>query len=223
MVDSGCEVSRMNHDDRSAAGIDILDTAFAALRQQDATGAPPAVEAAVMAEWDAMWQGSGVKSKWRRRLVVAAPAAAAAAALIIIALAQWWLRYERNRPLLPQRPATVTAANAAPTRATDVFAQNVGADLQVGPKAARRTRNVRNSIGLRHDEGYAPSEFGLPLVLDTSVDRTTLHIVRVRMPRPALAVLGVIGSAETTGDVEVEVLVGDDGVARSIRRVSQWP
>jgi hypothetical protein len=101
-----------------------------------------------------------------------------------------------------------------------VFAENVGADLQVGQKRARRTRNVRNSIGLRHDEGYAPSEFGLPLVLDVSVDRTTLHIVRVRMPRRALAVLGVIGSAETMGDVEVEVLVGDDSVARSIRRVS---
>jgi hypothetical protein len=56
------------------------------------------------------------------------------------------------------------------------------------------------------------------------VDSAALHVVRVRMSRTALATLGVpIGNPDADGLVDVEMLVGDDGVAQSIRRASFVP
>jgi hypothetical protein len=50
---------------------------------------------------------------------------------------------------------------------------------------------------------------------------TALHVVRVRMARMALATLGMpIADPDAEGLVDVEILVGDDGVARSIRNAT---
>lgn len=49
----------------------------------------------------------------------------------------------------------------------------------------------------------------------------SLTLVRVRMPRRAFATLGVpIVNPEAEGLVDVEVVVAEDGIARSIRRVA---
>jgi hypothetical protein len=58
------------------------------------------------------------------------------------------------------------------------------------------------------------------LVLVPEPDRTgPLMLMRVRMTRREFSRLGVpITNPEADGLVDVEVLVGEDGVARSIRR-----
>jgi hypothetical protein len=70
-----------------------------------------------------------------------------------------------------------------------------------------------------------------PVVIDGSVgyvivpaplvDQSALHVVRARMSRAALATLGMpIVDPNVDGLVEIEMLVGDDGVAQSIRHAT---
>ena len=62
---------------------------------------------------------------------------------------------------------------------------------------------------------------GVPLVIDPFGDPTALSVMRVRMSRSALASLGFpIMDPDAAGVVDVEMLVGEDGVARSIRRAA---
>ncbi len=58
------------------------------------------------------------------------------------------------------------------------------------------------------------------LMAEPPFDTESLQIVRVRMPRQQLRAFGVaLVDPEVAGDVEVDVLVGDDGVPRSIQGV----
>ena len=67
----------------------------------------------------------------------------------------------------------------------------------------------------------APGELGFVLVPDPLADSTSLQVVRLRMRRAGLASLGVpLANPDADGLIEVEVLVGEDGVARSIRRTA---
>jgi hypothetical protein len=66
-----------------------------------------------------------------------------------------------------------------------------------------------------------PVDSGYVIVPEPFADTATLHVVRVRMARMALATLGVpIADPDAEGLVDVEMLVGDDGVARSIRNAT---
>jgi hypothetical protein len=57
------------------------------------------------------------------------------------------------------------------------------------------------------------------LVMEPTIDDSTLSIVRVRVPRAALAMLGVVpAELDDSGSVDLEMLVGEDGAARLIRR-----
>jgi hypothetical protein len=65
------------------------------------------------------------------------------------------------------------------------------------------------------------AELGYVLVPDPLADPESLHVVRLRMRRAGLASLGVpLVNPDADGLVEVELLVGEDGVARSIRRTA---
>ena len=65
---------------------------------------------------------------------------------------------------------------------------------------------------------------GLVLVADPMFDSTAATVIRVRMPRSALAALGLpIAEPDAAGAVDVEMLVGEDGVARTIRRATAAP
>ena len=62
---------------------------------------------------------------------------------------------------------------------------------------------------------------GYVIVPEPFTDPAALHVVRVRMARMALATLGMpIADPDAEGLVDVEILVGDDGVARSIRNAT---
>jgi hypothetical protein len=70
-------------------------------------------------------------------------------------------------------------------------------------------------------EAAAPGEFGFVLVPDPLADPASMQVVRLRMRRAGLASLGVpLANPDADGLIEVEVLVGEDGVARSIRRTA---
>jgi hypothetical protein len=66
----------------------------------------------------------------------------------------------------------------------------------------------------------APAGAAYVLVPDAEMG-APLTMMRVRMPRSAFSRLGVpIANPDGDGMVDVEVLVGEDGVARSIRRAT---
>jgi hypothetical protein len=61
----------------------------------------------------------------------------------------------------------------------------------------------------------------MTLAVDPALETETLQLVRVRMPRRALAALGfVVGGPDADGLVEVDVVVGEDGLSRDVRRVA---
>lgn len=61
----------------------------------------------------------------------------------------------------------------------------------------------------------------LTLTSDPALETETLELVRVRMPRLALQAVGVIVSGPNTdGFVEMDVVVGEDGLPRDVRRVA---
>lgn len=70
-------------------------------------------------------------------------------------------------------------------------------------------------------DASAAGELGYVLVPDALTDPGSLHVVRLQMPRSGLARLGwPLVNPDADGLVEVELLVGEDGVARSIRRAA---
>jgi len=67
------------------------------------------------------------------------------------------------------------------------------------------------------DEAFTPLVYG-----DPWSDVEAVQVVRVEMPRTALAALGYVGSApvpDVATAVRADLLVGNDGVARGIRFV----
>lgn len=88
------------------------------------------------------------------------------------------------------------------------------------------------AVALRHDRASrippAPAREAAPtarvvitLTVDPALETETLQLVRVRMPRPALQAAGVVISGPNAdGFVEVDVVVGEDGLPRDIRRVA---
>jgi hypothetical protein len=83
---------------------------------------------------------------------------------------------------------------------------------------------ARGNIGAG---GAAVSHTTLPISAATTglmvgppLESESLQIVRVRMPRGALRAFGIaLLDPEATAEVEVDVVVGEDGFPRSIRRV----
>lgn len=60
---------------------------------------------------------------------------------------------------------------------------------------------------------------GVVLVADPLLDASAATVVRVRVPRRALVSLGIpLTEPDAGGSVDLEMLVGEDGVARTIRR-----
>jgi hypothetical protein len=76
--------------------------------------------------------------------------------------------------------------------------------------------------GVEYTEREITAEYAL--VVDPAVDPNTLSVMRVRLSRGVLASLGVpMEHPEAAGTVEVELVVGEDGVARAIRGITLLP
>ncbi len=138
----------------------------------------------------------------RRRGVVEGVAIAACACIAAI----WSISRSQTdsagvAPRLLAGPMPALVAYVAPVSSEP----SAGATL-AGRGAARRPRREETRSAVLHASNRTAPE--------------ALQLVRLRMPRQALAAFGlVLIDPEAAGMVHVDVLVGEDGLPRDIRRV----
>ena len=180
----------------------------------EAARVPPHVDAAVMAAWDERGrEHHGVERAARRtpvaRGIALALAGALAVSLVAVAVVVM-LRVGNQAPqTLQEIGPEKSIASGVPEVVAGAIVPPHGVEL---PTAPIRTR--------RPSVAPAPSGAAYVLVPDAEAD-APLTMMRVRMPRSAFSRLGVpIANPDGDGMVDVEVLVGEDGVARSIRRAT---
>lgn len=78
---------------------------------------------------------------------------------------------------------------------------------------ARDARRVPNALPI-------DTALTMATMVEPPLETESLQIVRVRMPRGALRAFGVaLLEPDATAEVEVDLIVGDDGFLRSIQRV----
>jgi len=182
----------MNHSPRDRE--QDVARALASLREQTRTiGAPPRVETLVR---EAFRAG---KTQPRRRIGWAWPVAAAAA-LAGVALLLFLARAER-----PAIAPPVVALRHAPP------APEVRLARRVLPPPARE-RAPRREVAT----GFFPVRHGVPLNESEFVE-----VVRVSVPRAAMARYGLPVTGDLAALVEADVIVGRDRMAQAIRFVRQ--
>jgi hypothetical protein len=184
-----------------------LEHSLRALAAEDChVQAPPQVEASVMQTWYAL------RAFDRQRCDHGSPRAAllaigSMAAAIVVAVVM-------NRA--PSEPSRLEPVVARVAEKPPVITSVPPAERERSVKAHRR-RPLRPR---RQNETMAPPNApGMMLVADQILDASATSIVRVRVPRTALLTLGIpLVEPDDGGSVEVELHVGEDGVARTIRR-----
>ena len=191
-----------------------LEQSLRELAQDDAVAQVPAhVDAAVMAAWDsAVWDERKQAVPGRRTWLAWAMAAFAVS---LVALAALLTQRQEGAPR--QGMKHIAERSVAP-EVIEPAAESIAPRIVVrsNRSARARTRPV----------APPPMDAGYVLVPDMASDAASLTLMRVRMPRSAFSNLGVpIANPDGDGLVDVEVLVGEDGVARSIRRAAAvgWP
>lgn len=204
-----------------------VDSAMRELAATDArTVVPSSIEAAVMQAWDIhglrppAGEARGGLTRWRSgaakgwRYAAAYSMIGAAAAIVVITV------HERppgtsSRTSSPSAGAARAAERPPSLQPPDPPGTEAGAPA---PRSIRRTASPSPSPSAPGATGTTGSYV---LVSDPLTDPSTITVVRVRMSRHALASLGVpIVDPDADRTIEVEMLVGEDGVVRSIRRPS---
>lgn len=115
-------------------------------------------------------------------------------------------------PTVPQPAAPVAEGGVAPVASVEV----------PRPAAAARSTSRRRPAVARPDDGSQPPVVyaSLPAAVPRWSDEPLVP-VRIQLPCAALPALGINVTREYWGEtVPVEVLVGEDGIARGIRLVS---
>ena len=142
--------------------------------------------------------------RWR-----AAALAIAAATMVLTTVAVFWS--DREQP-----PATATLTASA--RPSQVGLRAPVADER--PAIERRERPARLEAVSRAVLVELPPPF-LRFSPQPIGEAEVLQIVRLRVPREALQALGVaLVEPDAEGMVDVDVAVGEDGLARDIRQVT---
>jgi len=185
----------VENDDRDFA------EAWRAFEEEDAAVSVPAsVEAAVMAAWHARGSNETGRRHRSRRVEHAAVAAG-----ILIALGGTAV-FQRGRPPRDASPSPRSVAAAIPADA-----------LPPAPSVVAQSPVVPTPIGEATTQTPEPTREHKASIVDSE----PLQLVRVRMPREALAAFGVsLVEPEATSLVDVELLVADDGMPRRIRNVT---
>lgn len=194
--------------------------------------APGRVGPAVMAAWDAAHaQPRGVQRRRRRNV----PALAVLAAVALLLAAGLAVRHGSGRG---EREARGEVSG----RASEVGGQVAVSAVPVPAPAARLAENPGGLQQISHARASQPTGRPAPrdgaavspaavagrivagpivtLAADQAFETEALHIMRVRVPRDALQPFGLrLLEPEASRLVDVDVLVGDDGLARDIRRI----
>jgi len=165
--------------------------------------AAPQVRTAVMRTWD-LGRPSIRHGRWARgRFAMMLASGSLAAALVVLVVMD-------RASSVPHRTEPVAARAVEQPRVV----ANVSTVEHATPTNARGSRKARSRSHtlVRHDQV-------LLLGIDPTLDGTTTSVVRVRVPRAALATLGLpVAQSDASGLIDLEMLVGEDGVARVIRR-----
>lgn len=150
---------------------------------------------------------SATRTGGRRTLIWSIVSAAAAATLVVVIV--------RHGSVDPSGSDTMPAVEtAAPPES--LLTRVPGAPLPADDVEPPLTRRVAGP-----DRRQPAGERGYVIVPGPLVDPTSRHLVRARMSSRALATLGMpIVNPDADGLVEVEMLVGDDGVAQLIRHAA---
>jgi hypothetical protein len=188
-----------------------VEQSLRALAADDATArVPPHVDAAVLAAWDDNCrEHHGRAPAARRKRVVLGFAMAGAFAASLVAVVITWRGGNEARHTLGHIAPEKSVAPGVPEAVAGAIAPPRGMEQPMAPARARRRPVVSPATGAAY-----------VLVPDAYMD-APLMMMRVRMPRSAFSRLGVpIANPDGDGMVDVEVLVGEDGVARSIRRAT---
>jgi hypothetical protein len=182
-----------------------LERSLRALADEDRhLQAPSHVHTAVMHRWDVSRPFAPPRHQSRRRnarlLAIGSLAAAIATVLVMY-----------RAPSAPSPPRPVVAR---PVEKGHVVtpAPTVDHDARAAARWPRRPRG-------RGPTAAPPDEPGIVLVMDPALDLNAASLVRVRVPRATLATLGIpLVEPQRSGSVDLELIVGEDGIARMIRR-----
>lgn len=154
---------------------------------------PPHVEAAVMAAWDA---AHAPRNRSRTRGFVRGAAAVAASAGLVGALSLDRLRDPGDLPSLPGDPVGLSGAGSV--RGFNLTAR------PIEPGNAAHAVRVEQAT--------------LVMVGEPLTEGEPVRVVRMRVAGSTLSALGIRSLAQPQPDsVDLEVLVGEDGVARALR------
>jgi hypothetical protein len=163
--------------------------------------APPSVEALLMAELRRN-RAAYLRSRVRRQV---AALSTAAVALLAVGL---WPRHRAVQPIGAAKTAELVQAPGSPgvpaiSAAAGALAQDLTTEINAG------------------DSEYATSFVPLPYADDPSaIDDGA--VVRVEMPRAALASFGLpVAAMESGGTVRADLIVSADGTPQAIRLVPQ--
>jgi hypothetical protein len=190
-----------------------VEQSLRALAADDATAqVPQHVDAAVMAAWDENCRehhGRAPAARRKRVVLGIAMAGAFAASLVAAAVVITWRGGSEARHTLENIAPEKSVAPEVPEVVAGATAPPRGVEQPMAPARARRRPVASPAAGAAYI-----------LVPDAYMD-APLMMMRVRMPRSAFSRLGVpIANPDGDGMVDVEMLVGEDGVARSIRRAT---
>ncbi len=179
-----------------------LERSLRALADEDCQlQAPPHVHAAVMHRWDTVRPLARRRRQRRSAALFGLGSMAAAVVVVVI--------YRTPSTPSGAQPVVAHVAETAHVVTSPRRLDNV-------PAAVHRPRPRRPTTRDRRAE---PHERGLVLLADPILDGGATSIVRVRMSRQALMALGIpLVEPNDTRSMDLEMLVGEDGVAHSIRR-----
>jgi hypothetical protein len=177
---------------------------------------PPRLRENVMQAWDRKhahakgWQPPSRLSQQALSRALGWAIIVVATALVIVAM-------------LPHRDSTSPLEER-----TAIAAQPLAAEPAIAPQelpGRNRTTGsparVRSRAPVADIPPPAVESGGYVIVPEPLGPTTSLQVVRVRMSRAGLASLGLaIVDPEAEGLVDVDMLVGDDGIARVIRRAA---
>jgi hypothetical protein len=190
-----------------------LERSLRALAEEDCRlRAPSHVRAAVMHTWDVVRPFVPSQRRRRRRSVaLLAIGSMAAGVVIIVMMSRAPSERSRFEPVVAraaeERRVVANVPSADRDRPVEVW--------KAEPLAQRRPRRPPPR-GATTALRYEP---GIVLISDPILDASAMSIVRVRVPRTALVPLGLqVVEPDDNGAVDLEMLVGEDGVARTIRR-----
>jgi hypothetical protein len=118
---------------------------------------------------------------------------------------------------LPRRPVVLWSVAALAAAVLVAVVVDRGRNAPAPPAPDRAARPLATTHE-RRTSTLPPAM--ITLAADPIQETETLHLVRVRVPQSALRAVGImVAGPDSGGLVEVDVLVGEDGLPRDVRRV----